>query len=152
MAQAGIYDLRIHHDEILLPPLRYWNLFDLQGLRPEAEQARERLAAHWLRPIGWRVGSRPNEPPPPPTRRVQPAEHEHHQPAGRSTGQPPCGDIPRRSASTGRWLNATAAMPGVTAGMSALAGRGRVVNRPKGRIDGVWADTLLQAPAAAPNG
>jgi fatty acid desaturase len=46
MAQAGIYDLRIHHDEILWPLLRYWNLFDLQGLRPEAEQARERLAAH----------------------------------------------------------------------------------------------------------
>ncbi len=46
MAQAGIYDLRIHHDEILWPLLRYWNLFDLEGLQPEAEQARERLAAH----------------------------------------------------------------------------------------------------------
>ena len=46
MAQAGIYDLRIHHDEILWPLLRHWNLFDLPGLRPEAEQARERLAAH----------------------------------------------------------------------------------------------------------
>jgi acyl-[acyl-carrier-protein] desaturase len=46
MAQAGIYDLRIHHDEILWPLLRYWNLFDLQGLPPEAEQARERLTAH----------------------------------------------------------------------------------------------------------
>jgi acyl-[acyl-carrier-protein] desaturase len=46
MAQAGIYDLRIHHDEILWPLLRYWNLFRLQGLQPEAEQARDRLAAH----------------------------------------------------------------------------------------------------------
>jgi acyl-[acyl-carrier protein] desaturase len=46
MARAGIYDLRIHHDEILWPLLRSWNLFDLQGLRPEAEQARERLTAH----------------------------------------------------------------------------------------------------------
>jgi acyl-[acyl-carrier-protein] desaturase len=46
MAQAGIYDLRIHHDEILWPLLRYWNLFQLQGLPPQAEQARERLAAH----------------------------------------------------------------------------------------------------------
>ena len=46
MAQAGIYDLRIHHDEILWPLLRYWNLFDLEGLPPEAEQARDRLAAH----------------------------------------------------------------------------------------------------------
>jgi acyl-[acyl-carrier protein] desaturase len=46
MARAGIYDLRIHHDEILWPLLRHWDLFDLPGLRPEAEQALERLAAH----------------------------------------------------------------------------------------------------------
>jgi acyl-[acyl-carrier protein] desaturase len=46
IAQAGIYDLRIHHDEILWPLLRYWNLFDLESLQPEADQARERLAAH----------------------------------------------------------------------------------------------------------
>ena len=46
MAQAGVYDLRIHHDEILWPLLRYWNLFGLEGLQSEAEQARERLAAH----------------------------------------------------------------------------------------------------------
>jgi hypothetical protein len=45
MAQAGIYDLRIHHDEILWPLLRHWNLFDLEGLHPQAEQARDRLAA-----------------------------------------------------------------------------------------------------------
>jgi acyl-[acyl-carrier-protein] desaturase len=46
MAQAGIYDLRIHHDEILWPLLRHWNLFQIQGLRPEADQARDQLAAH----------------------------------------------------------------------------------------------------------
>jgi acyl-[acyl-carrier-protein] desaturase len=46
MAQAGIYALRIHHDEIMWPLLRYWNLFDLEGLPPEAEQARDRLADH----------------------------------------------------------------------------------------------------------
>jgi acyl-[acyl-carrier-protein] desaturase len=46
MAQAGIYDLRIHHDEILWPLLRYWNLFSLEGLDPQAEQARDQLAAH----------------------------------------------------------------------------------------------------------
>jgi len=46
MARAGIYDLRIHHDEILWPLLRHWNLFDLDGLHPQAEQARDRLAAH----------------------------------------------------------------------------------------------------------
>jgi hypothetical protein len=60
MAQAGIYDLRIHHDEILWPLLRYWNLFSLQGLDPQAEQDRERLAAHLARPTGWRAGSRPS--------------------------------------------------------------------------------------------
>jgi acyl-[acyl-carrier-protein] desaturase len=46
MAQAGIYDLRIHHDEILWPLLRYWNLFQLEGLNSRTEQARERLTAH----------------------------------------------------------------------------------------------------------
>ena len=46
MARAGIYDLRIHHDEILWPLLRHWNLFQLEGLHPQAEQARDRLAAH----------------------------------------------------------------------------------------------------------
>jgi acyl-[acyl-carrier-protein] desaturase len=33
-------------DEILWPLLRYWDLFQLEGLHPQAEQARERLAAH----------------------------------------------------------------------------------------------------------
>jgi acyl-[acyl-carrier-protein] desaturase len=46
MAQAGIYDLRIHHDEILWPLLRHWQLFQLEDLQPQAEQARERLASH----------------------------------------------------------------------------------------------------------
>ena len=46
MAEAGIYDLRIHHDEILWPLLRYWNFFALESLAPYAEQARERLVGH----------------------------------------------------------------------------------------------------------
>jgi acyl-[acyl-carrier protein] desaturase len=46
MARAGIYDLRIHHDEILWPLLRHWNLFQLEDLHPQADQARERLATH----------------------------------------------------------------------------------------------------------
>ncbi|MEK6206033.1 MAG: acyl-ACP desaturase [Chloroflexota bacterium] len=44
MAEAGIYDLRIHHDDILWPLLRYWKVFERTGLDPEAEQARDRLA------------------------------------------------------------------------------------------------------------
>jgi acyl-[acyl-carrier-protein] desaturase len=45
IALAGIYDLRIHRDEVLAPVLRHWKLFDLEGLSPEGEQARENLAA-----------------------------------------------------------------------------------------------------------
>jgi acyl-[acyl-carrier-protein] desaturase len=44
IALAGIYDLRIHRDEVLAPVLKYWKLFELQGLSGEAEQAREKLA------------------------------------------------------------------------------------------------------------
>ena len=46
MARAGIDDLRIHHDEILWPLLRHWDLFQIEGLQPQADQARDRLAAH----------------------------------------------------------------------------------------------------------
>jgi len=45
MAKAGIYDLRIHHDDIVSPLLRQWGVFDLEGLDAEGEQARETLAA-----------------------------------------------------------------------------------------------------------
>jgi acyl-[acyl-carrier-protein] desaturase len=44
IAKAGIYDLRIHHDEVLHPLLRSWKFFDLEGLDAAAEQARESLA------------------------------------------------------------------------------------------------------------
>jgi acyl-[acyl-carrier-protein] desaturase len=45
IAKAGIYDLRIHHDEVIWPLLRKWNLFDLEGLDATAEAAREELRA-----------------------------------------------------------------------------------------------------------
>jgi acyl-[acyl-carrier-protein] desaturase len=44
MAKAGIYDLRIHHDDIVTPLLRQWGVFDLESLDGEGEQAREELA------------------------------------------------------------------------------------------------------------
>ncbi|HEX4743326.1 MAG TPA: acyl-ACP desaturase [Candidatus Limnocylindria bacterium] len=44
IAEAGIYDLRIHHDDIIWPLLRYWKVFERTGLDAEAEQARQRLA------------------------------------------------------------------------------------------------------------
>jgi acyl-[acyl-carrier-protein] desaturase len=44
IAQAGIYDLRIHHDEIVQPLLRHWGVFQLTGLDDEGEKARDELA------------------------------------------------------------------------------------------------------------
>jgi acyl-[acyl-carrier-protein] desaturase len=42
VAKAGIYDLRIHHDDVLLTILfRHWKLDRLTGLTEEAEQARD---------------------------------------------------------------------------------------------------------------
>jgi acyl-[acyl-carrier-protein] desaturase len=49
IANAGIYDPRIHHDEVLGPVLRTWKLFELEGLGAEGEQAREELAAYLAR-------------------------------------------------------------------------------------------------------
>ncbi|MDQ6642135.1 MAG: acyl-ACP desaturase [Actinomycetota bacterium] len=44
MAKAGIYDLRIHHDDIVSPLLRQWGVFELEGLDEEGEKARNELA------------------------------------------------------------------------------------------------------------
>ena len=46
IAKAGIYDLTIHHDQILVPVvLRQWGVEHLTGLDGDAEQARDRLMA-----------------------------------------------------------------------------------------------------------
>jgi acyl-[acyl-carrier-protein] desaturase len=45
VARAGIYDLRVHRDEVVQPLLRWWRVFELDGLPPDAEQARDDLAA-----------------------------------------------------------------------------------------------------------
>ena len=44
MAVAGIYDLRQHKDEVLDPVLRFWKVFELEGLSGEGEAARTELA------------------------------------------------------------------------------------------------------------
>ena len=47
IAKAGIYDLGLHHDQILVPViLRHWKLTDLEGLTPEADEARSRLVSY----------------------------------------------------------------------------------------------------------
>ncbi len=44
IAKAGIYDLRIHHEHILVPVvLRHWALESLEGLTPDAEISRDRV-------------------------------------------------------------------------------------------------------------
>ncbi len=44
IAKAGIYDLRVHHDEVVWPLLRHWRYFDVEGLDDEAEQMRTRVS------------------------------------------------------------------------------------------------------------
>ncbi|MET7835354.1 acyl-[acyl-carrier-protein] desaturase [Micromonospora sediminicola] len=46
IALAGIYDLRQHRDEVVVPVLRQWNLFDVTGLDADGETARDQIAAH----------------------------------------------------------------------------------------------------------
>ncbi len=44
IAKAGIYDLRIHHDQVLVPVLlKQWRLEHLDGLSDEAELARDAI-------------------------------------------------------------------------------------------------------------
>ena len=44
IAKAGIYDLRVHHDDVIWPLLRKWRIFELEGLDDAAEQKRQELA------------------------------------------------------------------------------------------------------------
>lgn len=50
IARAGIYDLTVHHEQILVPVvLRQWKVEEITGLSAEGEQARERLLARLAR-------------------------------------------------------------------------------------------------------
>jgi acyl-[acyl-carrier-protein] desaturase len=44
IAMAGIYDLRLHHDEVVAPILRFWRVFERDDFGPTGEQARTELA------------------------------------------------------------------------------------------------------------
>ncbi len=47
MAKAGIYDLRIHRDQVVIPVLfKHWKLDELTGLTEEAEQARHEISQY----------------------------------------------------------------------------------------------------------
>ena len=45
IARAGIYDLRIHHDDVIMPLLRHWRVFEAASLDEEGERALRDLAA-----------------------------------------------------------------------------------------------------------
>ncbi len=44
IANAGIYDLQVHKDDVIAPVLRQWRIFEMDGLGPEGEKAREQLS------------------------------------------------------------------------------------------------------------
>ncbi|MFD9615300.1 acyl-ACP desaturase [Streptomyces sp. NPDC059083] len=46
MAKHGIYDLRQHYEDVLMPVLRHWNVFGRTDFGAQGEQARERLARY----------------------------------------------------------------------------------------------------------
>jgi acyl-[acyl-carrier-protein] desaturase len=44
MAVAGVYDLRQHRDDVVAPVLRFWGVWEMEGLDAEGERARTELA------------------------------------------------------------------------------------------------------------
>ncbi|MEZ5167101.1 MAG: acyl-ACP desaturase [Acidimicrobiales bacterium] len=75
IADAGIYDLAIHHDQILQPVIvRDWAIESLEGLSREAEVARDRLMK-FIGRVG-KVGARLV------ARREERAAEEQREPAG----------------------------------------------------------------------
>ncbi len=46
IADAGIYDTRVHRDEVIAPVLRHWGVLDMTFSTPEGEKAQAELAAH----------------------------------------------------------------------------------------------------------
>jgi acyl-[acyl-carrier-protein] desaturase len=48
MAKAGVYDLRLHHDDVVVPVLKFWRVFDRSDFGAAGEQAREELAAFMI--------------------------------------------------------------------------------------------------------
>ena len=58
IAKAGIYDLRLHHDDVIMPILRHWKIFERTNLGEVGERARDELATSsrvWTprRPASW---------------------------------------------------------------------------------------------------
>lgn len=45
VAKAGVYNLRIHHDRVLLPLLKEWNIAAITDLKPAAAELQEKIMA-----------------------------------------------------------------------------------------------------------
>jgi len=45
VAKAGVYNLRIHHDRVLVPLIKDWDIAGLTGLPPAAAEMQERIMA-----------------------------------------------------------------------------------------------------------
>ena len=54
IAKAGIYDLRIHHDEVVWPLLRKWGVFELDGLDAAPRLRGRSYAVSSRRSTDWR--------------------------------------------------------------------------------------------------
>ncbi len=45
IAKAGIYDLRVHHDDVVKPLLKHWDIWNVGGLDEDGQRALEELRA-----------------------------------------------------------------------------------------------------------
>ncbi|MGH8916428.1 MAG: acyl-ACP desaturase [Acidimicrobiia bacterium] len=45
VAKAGVYNLRIHHDRVVLPLIKEWKIADLSDLRPSAAELQDKIMA-----------------------------------------------------------------------------------------------------------
>jgi acyl-[acyl-carrier-protein] desaturase len=45
VAKAGVYNLRIHHDRVLMPLIKDWKIADLTDLKPRAAEFQEKIMA-----------------------------------------------------------------------------------------------------------
>lgn len=64
IARAGIYDLGVHHEQVLAPlVLRHWRIDSVQGLSGAGERSRDRLMRHLERiaRVAGRLGARRSE-------------------------------------------------------------------------------------------
>jgi len=43
MAKAGVYNLRIHHDRVLIPLIRDWGIEHLTGLTAAARELQDKI-------------------------------------------------------------------------------------------------------------